>query len=480
MPRLSEVARELVIPSGIQTSVFPRVYRRLTDAGVFFDEWQQGFGTVALGCREDGKYAATVGGVVCSWPRQVGKTFCVGNILIALCLEFPGLRCIWTSHHNRTTTNTFRSMQGMVRQKKIWPQIADGGIRVANGEQEIRFTNGSIIMFGAREQGFGRGMDAIDVEVFDEAQILGLKALEDMVPATNAAKCVHGGLLFFMGTPPRPTDDGEAFSAKRNRALSGSSADQMYCELSAPRDAKSDDRSVWPIMNPSHPTRTPIEAMLRMRENIPDEDSWRREAMGIWPLDAGGGAISAELIKDSTDPVSKIGDPVSFGAYVNRIQTNAGIVAAGYRSDGKIGLEVIPPVQGRPVDVLPKGLSWIAPRVDGLQSWSPCATVIDSGSVAASLIPDMSAQITETKTAEYAQACVRFYDALEAGQLKHQGTKILVDAMRAAKWRDLADSRAWDRKDKTSDITLLVAATLAVFGLVTKGQNNDEAWGFYG
>src|SRR5690606_25659475 len=219
---------------------------------------------------------------VASIPRQVGKTFTVGHLLIALCLELPGLRVVWTSHHNRTTTNTFRSMQGMVRRRKVWPNIAPNGIRTANGEQEIKFANGSIIMFGAREHGFGRGMDAVDVLVFDEAQILGLKALEDMVPATNQARHPHGALVIFIGTPPRPTDEGEAGSAKRKQALSGRAGDMLYVEIGADPDADPDDRKAWARMNPSYPHRTPEISLLRMRENIPDEDSWRREAMGIW------------------------------------------------------------------------------------------------------------------------------------------------------------------------------------------------------
>ena len=174
-------------------------------------------------------------------------------------------------------------MQSMVRKKKVWPHVA--AIRTANGEQEIVFENGSIIMFGAREQGFGRGMEAIDIEVFDEAQILGVKALEDMVPATNAAKHEHGGLVFFIGTPPRPTDDGESFTKKRKKALDGLTLHQVYVEISADPDTDPDDQSKFATFNPSYPHRTPLESMLRMRENIPDEDAWRREAMGIWPDD---------------------------------------------------------------------------------------------------------------------------------------------------------------------------------------------------
>src|SRR5690606_36696449 len=132
--RLSEVARELVIPTGITTTVYARVKTRLAQMGVGFDRWQDGFGAAALGCRDDGKFAATIGGVVASIPRQVGKTFLVGHLLIALCLELPGLRVAWTSRHNCTTTNTFLSMQRTVRRCKVWPHVAPTVIRTANGE----------------------------------------------------------------------------------------------------------------------------------------------------------------------------------------------------------------------------------------------------------------------------------------------------------------------------------------------------------
>lgn len=468
----------MVIPEGIVTSVFPRVYRRLTEVGVSFDNWQQGFGTAALGCRADGRYAATIGGVTASIPRQVGKTFTVGNLVIGLCLEFPGSRWIWTSHHNRTTTNTFRSFQGMVTRKKIAPFLAPNGIRTANGEQEIRFTNGSIIMFGAREQGFGRGMDEIDGEVFDEAQILTMKALEDMVPATNQAKHPHGALVFFLGTPPRLTDPGEAFSAKRDRAINGKSTDQMYVELAADPDADPYDTSVYPTFNPSFPHRTPLEAMQRMLENIPDEESIRREMMGIWPT-FGGGMISSlqwdALIDKQSTPV----DPVSFGVYVNRDRTKAAIGVAAYRSDGLMHVGVIPAVQGSQVDSLP-GTSWIPDRVKELaERWNPCAVVIDSASAAASLITvieEAGVSVVSTTAGDMARACGNFYDAVVEQKLRHQGAQPLAVSVISGKARDLSDSWAWDRKDRNSDITQLVAVTLALHGLIEHGKPAKSAY----
>ncbi len=482
-PRLSEVARHLVVPDGIVTSVWPRVERRLNEAGVFFDPWQQGLSAAALGCRKNGKYAASVGGVVLSIPRQVGKTFTVGNIIIGLCLEFPGSRWIWTSHHLRTTTNTFRSFQSMVNRKQIAPYLKpnrSNGIRTANGEQEIEFYNGSIIMFGARAQGFGRGLDAIDGEVFDEAQMLDIKALEDMVPAANQAKHPHGGLIFFMGTPPRPEDDGEAFTSKRQKAIDGKTKDQMYVEIGAEPDADPDDYLKIPTYNPSYPIRTPLEAIQRMRENIPDPESYIREAMGVWPI-AGGGLISPETWSALIDPKSEPLDPVSFGLHVNRGQTQAAIAVAGYRVDGKIHVGIIPAATDQPDITSLPGTAWIAPRVKELvEKWKPCATVIDEKSEAGALIEDIAAlgvEVEKTTATTMANACVRFLAAVNEDEIRHHGNVALQASVTAGKPRDLLDSWAWDRKDKRSDITQLVAVTLALHGLIAHGrQPAVEVW----
>ncbi|MDV6278206.1 terminase [Rhodococcus erythropolis] len=472
--RLSEVARHLVIPAGIVTSQFPRVYRRLQEVGVAFDEWQQGFGRIALGCRESGKYAASIGGVVAAWPRQVGKTYTVGNLLIGMCLEFPGLRVIWTSHHGRTTTNTFRSMQGMVRSKDVFPHIAVNGIRTANGEQEIRFTNGSIIMFGAREQGFGRGMDAIDVEVFDEAQILGLKALEDMVPATNAAKHEHGGLVIFLGTPPRPTDDGEAFTMKRKKALDGKTLHQVYVEISAEPDTDPDDESKFHTFNPSYPHRTPLESMLRMRENIPDDDSWRREAMGIWPIVDPTETIEYVIKPDDwskrADANPNLRNDSGIGMDVSPDGRTCTIAAATFREDGGAHLELI--YHGSSSRVRQDDGTLRGPVDMAVAIWlkqKPRAVVIDRQSPAFMFVPDLEAagvSVLVTNGPQLAQACSAIVNELPDGLISHTGDKIMLDAIESASTRTIGTGGAWawDRRGEFV-ITPVMAITLARFGL---------------
>jgi hypothetical protein len=93
---------------------------------------------------------ATVGGVGLSIPRQVGKTYFVLAMLVILCILFPGMQVVWTAHHLRTSTKTFTTLRGICRRKKVAPHVR--AMRAANGEQQVEFTNGSMIMFGARSR----------------------------------------------------------------------------------------------------------------------------------------------------------------------------------------------------------------------------------------------------------------------------------------------------------------------------------------
>lgn len=276
-PKLSEVARHVILPAGIETTDFADVEPRAVEMGVKFDSWQRGLAMAVLAKRADGLYAAGIGGVCISIPRQVGKTFTVGAIIFALCSIIPNLTVIWTAHRVRTHNETFRSMASMADRKQIKPHVK--GVRRANGEQEIEFNNGSRILFGARESGFGRGFAEVDVLVLDEAQILTEKAMEDMVPATNAAP---NGLVLMMGTPPRPSDPGEVFMNRRAAALSGDDPDVLYVEFSADRGANPDDRKQWAKANPSFPRRTTESAILRMRKLLGSVESFLREGLGIW------------------------------------------------------------------------------------------------------------------------------------------------------------------------------------------------------
>lgn len=274
--RLHEVARHVVIPEGIVTTGWQRIAQQLGRMRYGMDAWQVGIGKLIFAKREDGIYACGVGGAVISIPRQVGKTHMVAGFMLALCNAQPNTLVLWSAHRSRTHNETFAAMQGIVNRPDVKPFIAH--IRRGAGQEAIEFKNGSRILFGARENGFGRGFPEVDVIVLDEAQILTEKAMDDMVPATNAAP---NGLVIMMGTPPRPIDPGEVFTQRREEALNGDK-DTLFIECSADPNANLDDKKQWMKANPSYPERVSTTAFQRMRKLLANDESFKREGLGIW------------------------------------------------------------------------------------------------------------------------------------------------------------------------------------------------------
>lgn len=469
-PKLSDAARHVVYPSTIKTSLWPRVAARAGEMGVDFDPWQQGAGTLALGRRNDGKYAATVGGVVLSIPRQVGKTFFVAVITIALCTLFPGLTVLWTAHRTRTSTKTFDTFQGLVRRPKIAKFLAttaNQGIRTANGEQEILFANGSRIMFGAREQGFGRGFDEVDIEVFDEAQILTERALEDMVAATNQSRFEAGALLFFIGTPPRPVDPGQEFTNRRGKALSGKTDNMVYIEFSADDDADPDDQDQWAKANPSFPRRTPLESMERMREQLTDDESFMREALGVWSKVGQRGVIPIDAWADRLDEASTATDRLALGIEVGPDLEYASVVLAGQRSDGGWHVEI---------DETRSGASWLIAYVKDLLAANPQLMGV-AGDVGGPLkalteernkrwfLKGTTIRVQAPRVVELGAACSHLLDGVVTGWLHHIGQPQLTTAVGVAGKRALGDTGMWvfSRRTAVADITSIQAATVALW-----------------
>ena len=486
--RLSEVARHVVIPEGIVSTGWPGVEAKCREWGDEFDRWQADLGRVILGKRVDDLYAATVGGVSLSIPRQVAKTFLVGRIVFALCVLFPGLKVLWTAHHTATLGNTFRSLLGFTRRKSVAPYIH--ATRRGSGKEAIEFANGSVIYFGARSQGFGRGFEEVDVEVFDEAQILDAKALEDMVAATNQTRHPHGALLFYMGTPPRPTDPGEEFEDRRRKALVLAAGklgvieggEAVYVECSAdPNTGLKGGPSLDSIeqlrkANASYPHRTPPASVKRLRANLKSDDSWRHEGLGIWDDDgARNQVISPQFVASCLDVKSKITGPPIFALDVSPAHSWAAIAVAGMRADGLPHIEI---TSSKGVVDHQPGTDWVVPRMVQLaKRWPGMKVAIASGSAAESLVPALIAagiDLIFVKGNDVAAACGLFFDLFTTKGLRHLGQQALISALLTARKavEDGEGAWRWGRKRSSADITPLYAATLALWAAIA-ASNTD-------
>lgn len=454
-PRLSEAARHVVVPSGVVSTGWPSVRDKCRDLGISFQLWQDGAGRIILAKRTDGKYAASVGGVVISIPRQVGKTFLLGGIAFALSMLFPNLTVLWTAHRLRTANETFTSMQGFALRKKIRPYVAK--IVRGSGEEEIRFKNGSRILFGARERGFGLGFAEVDVLVFDEAQRLTEAAIDDMVPATNQSRQAAGALLLFTGTPPRPADPGEVFRRKRSECLSGEDEDTAYIEFSADRDANPDDWRQVAKANPSYPKYTPREAIKRMRKNLGIE-SYMREGLGIWDEDGsvlpGWGSLVAQ--EWSQHPAA-----LALAVSVDRDWACIGVV-----SDDEIPVLGIPVSAGDDEPLHRPGVDWVVKEATRLYERHGLPVAGDEGGPASGLLDDLEeagVPVVRAKLPDYLDACARLFDLVQARDVAHLGPDdpVLQEAVAAASRRTVSDRWAWARK--YGDITALEAVTLAMW-----------------
>lgn len=436
-------------PEGIVSTEWPSVGRTCNRLGWGFDRWQADAARLILAKNAAGEYAADT--TCLSIPRQVGKTYLIACIIFALCLLKPGLTVIWTAHRKSTARETFDQFDGMGKRPKVAAHIRQ--ILRGKGDEAILFNNGSRILFGARESGFGRGFAGVDILVCDEGQILPESTLEDLAATQNTSP---NPLFFVMGTPPRPKDDGEFFTLLRQEALDGESDSTLYIETSADRGTDPMDTEQLRKANPSYPYRTTHRALLRLRKKLKNDDAWNREARGIWdeitkqfsPLN---GPLWREAIDvgppDTTKPAALAVDmsharEISVGAcWLEESSAHVEEVWAG-------------------VDE-PAAIEWIVERVG-----RRIPVMIDAKSPASSMIPALRARRVKVLTGnenDMARGCGLTASDLEAGRLTHADQEPLNDAREGARKRAIGTAGGWgyDRKDPSVNIAPLVAVTLA-------------------
>lgn len=487
---LSKLARHLVIPDGIVDTLWWEVEERCYQFGDSFDTWQDGLGQLALGLRADGLFACSVGGITLSIPRQVAKTFITMRIVVALCTLFPNLLVIWTAHHGSTSDKTFKNLVSMVSRKSMKRWVNERDISHGNGDQAIKFRNGSEIKIGARGHGFGRGFDQVDIAVFDEAQILSSAGLDDIVPGTNQSKLKHGALLFFMGTPPRPKDPGEEFTLRRRKALKdkpegevvATKGEGLYVEFSAdeatgkPGGPALADKHQILRANPSVPHRTPWVSIWRMRENLGNDDSWRREALGIWD---GDGVPQWQVITKArwdmleTKTAPALDDAIiAYGvkfspdgervALAEAIKTDDGIFVeaigiAPFAQGIRVFLEYLtePTRAGRHI------------YIDGAAG----SAMMETELLRARIRPRF---VTVANTGQAIHANAGFKQACEDRNLTHSGQVELTEAVRYAETREINKNGGWGWRPTSPDfdITPLEAACLAHYA-TSGGKKRD-------
>lgn len=440
---------------------YDNAYQEAVDLVVAYgavpDRWQTLSMKAMLGELQNGRWAGTQ--VCCSIPRQNGKNFIIemrelyGTVIL-------GERILHTAHEVKTAMMHFRRMLEYFEHpdlKKLVKKVSN-----TNGSEGIWLHNGASIQFAARSKSSGRGF-SVDVLVCDEAQELDDEKFAALLPTIAAAPNPQ---TILAGTPPGPTTNGEVFARLRDTALNNGSERLVWLEWSAENgiDLMSDEAVAQ--ANPALGTRLSLEKIEDER-NAMDEETFARERLGMWTGLASNSVFDMEhwdTLKSDIDPT----DPVAFAIDVSPDLNMVSIGVAGYLGDAT-HVQVI---ENR------KGTGWVIKRLKELQEkWNPVAIVVDQGSPAGSLIPELQAariRVTQVGTSQVVQACGSFYNDVKNDRLLHANQPALNAAVQAATKRPVRDAFAWNRKNPNADITPLVAVTLAAHGLKSKRKPKGE------
>lgn len=429
--------------------------------GLTPDEWQESVLEAWLGIRHDGRWAASRCGLAV--PRQNGKNG-VLEIRELYGMVVRGERFLHTAHEVKTARKAFLRLLSFFDNAKKYPELAALAreVRKTNGQEAIVLHNGGSVEFVARSKGSGRGF-SVDVLVMDEAQELGDEALEALLPTISASPNPQQILT---GTPPGPTASGEVFTRMRTEGVEGKNRRLSWLEWGCDGDGVDlDDHANWAQANPALGIRLSLETVADERGAFSDE-GFARERLGMWDGEASLSVISAGTWADLADPASQPANPVAFAVDMDPARKMASIGVAGMVGD-RVHVEAI---ENRSCE---RGSGWIVERLKALQvQWKPCAIVVDAASPASSLIPDLETarvKLTITGSRDMAQACGAFYDAAMDGSLVHIDSPLLNRAVAGGRKRNIGAEGGWgwNRKDATTDITPLVAVTLAAHGLST-------------
>lgn len=493
-------------------------------AGLTLDPWEALVMDEMLGVQGDGRWSSKDFGLIAG--RQNGKDVCLeARELFGLFLSEEDELIIHSAHLYDTALRHFQRIEQLIEGTPDLDRFLTthkGSISRSHGKEGIEIKRDGVIRelrFRTRTEGGGRGWTC-DCLIFNEAMYLAGATVGAIYPTLSA---VPNPQVLFVGSAGMKHST--ALGRLRRRGMRHESRVGFMewsidaCSKFCPRDCEAHDQQPFkPTLdmtdeeiirktnrlivsyakaNPGFGIRIGgVQDPHQSFEHIQGERSqmdpveFDRERLGIgdWPVEEDSWLVvdkeSWDACQDMTSsPVA----PLAFGIDMTPDRKYTCVTVAGLNPDGLTHIEI---TGGDELDHRP-GDRWVVARVEELiERWNPCAVVIDKASQAGSLIKSLerdggvmdtrSMEVTCPTFRDYAQACGWFRSAIvpergEAPLLAHRGQVPLTLAVAGADKREVNELWAWDRKSITTDISPLVAATLAVWGLQTKAHEDEPS-----
>ena len=449
-----------LVPTAAYTDLGEDAVALCSAVGLVLDPWQEHVVRGMLGERLDRRFSAPQVGVVV--PRQQGKGVILEARALAGLFLLEERYIIWTAHELKTAQAAFLRLRGWIDGS---PELSAmvRQMYTGNTENSIVLNDGRTLRFLARTHGSGRGLTA-DALILDEAYALKQGELAALMPTIATSDNPQTIYTSSAGMP-----NSEVLASVRERGMNPKTKGLAYFEWSAEDDADPDDMRALAQANPGLGTRLSLDHVASERAAM-DDETFKRERLGIWAKIGGDSAIPEASWAACLDHDSVAGSRVVFAVDVPPARDVATIAAVSERPDGVRHVEV---VDRR------AGVSWVPSRLRELRDrWSPLAVVLDEGSAAGALLPDVKREGVRTvplSMKQYGQACAGVYDAVQQRKLAHTGQVELDDAVASARVRGVGESLwKWDRKNQVSDISPLIAVTHAWHGLTLKSRATSK------
>ena len=443
-------ARDLALPSDGE-----RLEKVANLMGFSLYEWQRQVSDTALE-KVDGHYWYRTVGVAVG--RQSGKSKLV-ETRIAYELLKP--------RHHVAYTAQDRNMAKLKWQEHInsferCPAISKHIHRISyiNGSERLYMKSGSTYGIVTPNDKGARGM-SLNLMVIDEALMHPLSLIASLQPTLATRKDGQLWILSNAGIP------GKSELLQHYREVAHANINDKETRLAwfewAPRDDKFDylDESVWAQSIPSlgESNGVLIEA-VREAATTNSPEIFTKEWLNVWPALDAVAVIDVGIWDSLARTDITIGNKIVLGVDISRERDKSSIAASGLVKE-KTPVEVI---EAR------DGANWVLPRLIEIAKKWDAPVVIDSGSPASSMIGELEnagVAVISVGLRDYARACGSFYDAVQAKSICHLDDPNLRQAIVGSTKRALGDSWAWSR-NSTNNITPLVAATLARYGVVNE------------
>ncbi len=409
-----------------------------------------------------GKLIPAYSKIVITIPRQNGKTTLVLSWVLDRALNW-GLsqRSVYTAQTGKDGKNKVledwypiidRSPLGMSLGPILKRTGERKGVRRVNGDEGFRFLGGSAldVLPGTDSAGHGR---STDLGVIDEAW--------DDVDSTREAAIQPSQLtkddsqLLVVST--MGTDASLYLNALVDAGRAAAVADVgfgvCFIEYSADPALDPGDPATWQSCMPAlgHTiTQRKVASLWDQAVTENKVGEFRRAYLNQ--------LTASEERVISSDLWAKVCKP--------DVAPDADVFALDCNPERTFGAIAVADKTGR-VELLDqeRGIGWMVPRARSLRDkWGVNQFAVDPGGPAGALIPDLKAAgltVVEVGGGTFTKACGLFFDAVADAKIQILADSRLDLACAAAAKRPSGDAWVWTRKSSSTDISPLVAITLA-------------------